>query len=197
MAFGLIQIKLGRNIMRSKILLQTPRLVIRQWIEDDLAPFANLNADPDVMEYFPTILTPEQSNAAVSKTKRQIDHRGWGFSAVEEKTSGQFIGFVGIHEPNPPMPFSPCVEIGWRLAKPYWGKGYATEAAKAWLNHAFSVLEMDEIVSFTATTNVRSQAVMKRIGMKDSKQNFNHPALPEGHLLQEHVLYKISQPLPG
>lgn len=173
--------------------LETDRLLLRQWRQEDLVSFAELNADPEVMEYFPNTLTTSESNAMADKIERLILERGWGFWAVELKEKNNYIGFVGLHKPEVDLPFTPCVEIGWRLNKAYWGKGYATEAAKESLGFAFSDLGLSEVLSFTSVLNVRSQSVMQKIGMSNTHNNFEHPSLPVGHGLREHVLYKITK----
>ena len=127
------------------------------------------------------------------KIQSLISARGWGFWAVEEKKSKRFLGFVGLHVPLPELPFSPCVEIGWRLAKEYWGKGYATEAAKASLEVAFGPLNLTEVYSFTPVGNTRSRAVMERLNMLNTRNNFEHPNVPVGNPLREHVLYKLTK----
>jgi len=174
-------------------MLKTDRLVLRQWTEDDFVPFAQMCRDKDVMEYFPKRQTPHESCEMAKKILSLINARGWGFWAVEIPDQHRFIGFVGLHVPKQTMPFSPCVEIGWRLAKPHWGNGYASEAAKEALKYAFTALHLDEVVSFTALANDRSKAVMRSIGMYDSQQNFMHPDIAPSHPLCEHVLYKVSQ----
>ena len=127
------------------------------------------------------------------KIEALIHERGWGFWAVEHCDEHQFIGFVGLHMPQYDLPVTPCVEIGWRLAKEYWGRGYATEAAHASLEVAFEQLNLPEVYSFASVANKKSQAVMQRIGMSNTMNNFEHPMIPEGHYLREHVLYKINQ----
>lgn len=174
--------------------LSTERLLMRQWKDQDLSAFAKLNSDSEVMEYFPNPLNREESDAMARKCKSLISERGWGFWAVEIKKSGEFAGFVGLHKPKATLPFSPCVEIGWRLLKNYWGYGYATEAAGEALKYSFEMLCLSEVVSFTTTSNCRSRAVMQRLGLRNTHQNFDHPDLPEGHPLSEHVLYKITRP---
>jgi RimJ/RimL family protein N-acetyltransferase len=174
-------------------MIQTSRLQLRQWQPSDYAPFAVMCADPIVMEYFPALLTTDQSNALADKIQAKIADQGWGLWAVEIRETGAFAGFVGLHRPAYPLPFAPCVEVGWRLDKPFWGQGYATEAGNAALEFGFNTLKLDEIVSFTAVPNVRSQAVMQRLGMINTGENFNHPLVPEGDRLREHVLYKITQ----
>lgn len=179
--------------MAELIELNTPRLLLRQWKPDDRAPFARLNADPVAMEYFPSPLTEAQSNELADKIISLIDNRGWGMWAVEVKSDGAFIGFVGLHRPDYALPFSPCVEIGWRLCREYWGRGYATEAAREVLRFAFETLELNEVVSFTALPNRRSRAVMERIGQEDTGFEFDHPEVPAGHRLSRHILYKMTR----
>ncbi len=169
---------------------ETERLRLRQWQESDFESFAALNADPQVMEFFPKLLSCQASNEMAEKIRSLIKQCGWGFWAVEIKGAEPFIGFCGLHVPTATMPFSPCVEIGWRLSSAHWRKGYASEAAHGALNVAFQQLELPEIVSFTAAGNQRSRRVMKRIGMKYSCE-FEHPSLPEDSLLRPHVLYRL------
>ncbi|WP_180014121.1 GNAT family N-acetyltransferase [Acinetobacter sp. YH16031] len=172
--------------------LETPRLILRQWQDSDTAPFIQMCADNEVMRYFPAPLTPEQSLHFIEKVTRQIDQHDWGLWAVELKETKEFIGFIGL-QPQPDLfEFSSCVEIGWRLAKKYWHRGYATEGARAVLDYAFNTLNLDKVVSFTAKSNTPSEAVMKKIGMVKT-QEFQHPKLPEDHPLCWHVLYEINQ----
>ena len=167
-------------------MIQTRRLVLRQWREEDREPFAALNADPVVMEHFPAPMTREASDAFVDFNIATIAARGWGLWAVE--ANGELIGFVGLNEPN----FRPGVEIGWRLAREAWGHGYATEAARAVLAFARDELGLDEVISFTSTTNVRSQRVMERIGMThDPADDFDHPRVDDPRL-RRHVLYRLA-----
>ena len=184
---------IANKVMPELIELETERLRLRQWIESDREPFARLNADPRVMEFFPSILDRAASDAMIDRLQTKIADRGWGFWAVELKQDNQFIGFVGLQIPRADFPFSPCVEIGWRLAFEYWGKGYATEAAEAALKVGFNRLELPEIVSFTAIENHRSSAVMERLGMNQAVETFEHPSLPVGHPLREHYLYRLSR----
>lgn len=172
---------------------ETPRLLLRQWQPEDYPVFAALNADPEVMRYFPAPLTSEQSDAVAQLCQQLIELFGWGFWAVELKSSGEFIGFCGLHTPVDPLPFAPCVEIGWRFARPFWGQGYATEAATAAMQAGFDQLQFDELVSFTTAENQRSVAVMQRLAMQPDG-TFEHPALPVGHPLRHHVLYRKSNP---
>ena len=155
--------------------LTTDRLLLRQWRDSDREPFAALNADPAVMEHFPALQTREQSDALIDRNIPEIDGRGWGLWALEVRDTGEFIGFTGLSVPSFEAHFMPAVEIGWRLAKGAWGNGYATEAARASLAHGFGPAGLDEIVSFTATTNLPSQRVMQRIGMThDEAGDFDH-----------------------
>jgi RimJ/RimL family protein N-acetyltransferase len=179
--------------MTESIEFDTERLRLRQWRAADREPFAQLNADPRVMAYFPSPLDRAASDALAERIRSLIDERGWGFWATELKSTGEFIGFVGLHMPMAQLPFSPCVEIGWRLAYAHWGRGYATEAARGALHVGFDVLNFSEIVSFTAVGNARSRAVMERLGMVQAAETFQHPALPAGHPLQEHCLYRLAK----
>jgi len=173
--------------------LRTTRLLLRGWRDSDLAPFAALNADPEVMEHFPSTLSRVQSDGFADRIVAGLKRRGWGLWALEENSTGAFIGFVGLNPVPFEAPFTPAVEIGWRLARPYWGSGLATEAACAVLAHAFGPLGLEELVSFTSTTNLRSQRVMQKLGMRhDPADDFDHPTLPEGHRLRRHVLYRIA-----
>lgn len=177
--------------MQTKI--ETGRLCLRQWRKTDLKPFAQMNSSKDVMEYFPKLLSIEESNAMVSKYQALIEERGWGICAVNLKDSDTFIGSAGLNQPQYDLPFNPCIEIGWRLRKEFWGYGYATEAANACLKFAFEELKLDEVVSFTAKINKRSQRVMERLKMKNTRNNFYHPALEITDPLAEHVLYKVTR----
>ena len=179
--------------MEEEIGHETERLKLRQWLPDDYVHFSELSADPEVMEYFPGVLSESESSSFVKKTESLISKNGWGFWAVELKSTQQFIGFVGLHNPEAKLPFTPCTEVGWRLSKKYWGNGYATEAANASLQYAFQTLTIENVFSFTSINNNRSTAVMERLGMVNQMQNFQHPAIPKGHTLREHVLYKISK----
>ncbi len=170
--------------------IDTPRLILRPWRESDLAPLAALNADPDVMRYFPAGLSNLESEAMAKRCRDFILERGWGPWVAEERATGQFIGVIGLYIPTVPLPFSPCVEILWRIAKTHWGKGFATEGAAASLKHAFEVLKLREVVSFTSIHNLKSAAVMERLGMHRDAETFRHPSLPPDHWLSEHCLYR-------
>lgn len=184
--------------MTAPVILETPRLRLRQWRHDDFAPFACMNADPRVMEHFPAPLERAASDAVATRLSGEIAERGWGFWAVEAKDpagngEGRFLGFTGLRIPAVPLPIGPCVEIGWRLAHDDWGRGYASEAARAALAYGFGVLGLAEIVSFTALQNVRSQAVMQRIGMVHRGEVFEHPGVAPGHPLRAHCLYRLTR----
>lgn len=175
------------------IKLETKRLILRQWKESDFPVFAKMNADPAVMEYYPSTLSEEESSIMANKITTLISDQSWGFWAVETKKEKEFIGFVGLHRPGYDLPVTPCVEIGWRLGKKYWGKGYATEAAVESLRFAFEELELNQVYSFTSVSNLKSRSVMERIKMENTGNNFEHPHIPKGNLLREHVLYKITK----
>lgn len=179
--------------MKPVIEVETERLWLRQWVPADKAPFAALNADPRVMAFFPSVLTREESDAMADRCQLLIAQRGWGLWAVELKASGQFIGTLGLHIPSANLPFSPCVEISWRFAYPFWGQGLATEAALAALRVGFEQLNLAEIVSFTASVNLRSQALMARIGMQLAPTCFPHPNISLDSPLSQHCWYRISQ----
>jgi RimJ/RimL family protein N-acetyltransferase len=175
--------------------VRTRRLVLRRWRPADRAPFAALNADPVVMAWFPATLTTAQSDALADAIETHHAAHGFGLWAVDIPGVAPFAGYVGLAVPGFTAPFTPCVEIGWRLAAAHWGHGYATEAARAVLDHAWDVVGLDELVSFTTAGNARSRAVMERLGMqRDPAEDFAHPRLPEGHPLRPHVLYRIARP---
>lgn len=170
--------------------LRTDRLVLRGWRDSDLEPWAVMNADPEVREYFPDVLTRERSEASVAGFQADLDQRGWGWWAVEVRATGEFIGFTGLDPVDEDTPFT-GVEVGWRLARPHWGHGYATEAALAALDHGFTTLDLAEILAITTATNLRSQAVMRRIGMtRDPSDDFDDLTVPEGPL-RRNVVYRL------
>lgn len=176
-------------------LFETARLIVRRWREDDRPPLAALHADAHVMRYFPAALTAAESDAFIDRQEARFDADGTGLAAVERKADNALMGAVGVIWATFEAPFTPAVEIGWRLHSPYWGQGYATEAARAALAHAFGPLDFDEIVSFTAAVNGPSRRVMERIGMtRDRSCDFDHPGSPPGSPLRPHVLYRISRP---
>lgn len=180
----------GGNLLE----LETERLLLRQWKESDYPAFALMSADAEVMRYFPSVLTEEQSRHMADRCRGLIHQRGWGFWAVEVKTTAEFAGFIGLHVPSAELPFSPCVEVGWRLARVFWGKGFAAEGASAALDFAFHELRLREVVAFTTLSNQRSERVMQRLGMVRDEGTFEHPGIPEGHALRQHVLYRKQQP---
>ena len=170
----------------------TARLRMRQWRDADREPFAALNADRHVMEFFPATMDRQASDTMIERLSAQIAARGWGLWATELKASGEFIGFIGLQIPATELPFGPCVEVGWRLAAKHWGNGYAGEGGRAALDVAFGLLSQPQVVSFTTISNQRSRAVMQRIGMHDSGEIFEHPGVPVGNPLRAHCLYKIT-----
>lgn len=178
--------------MSAVAVMQTPRLILRQWKPEDVPVFVAMNEDPQVMRYFPGLLRPQQSEGWAESCRQMLERQGWGLWAVEVKAGAEFIGFVGLHAPTIDLPFNPCVEIGWRLKSSAWGKGYATEAAHACLGHAFTVIGLKEVVSFTSIINTPSSAVMERLGMKRDTAHFEHPSVPPGHALREHCVYRMS-----
>lgn len=177
--------------------LETERLLLRGWRDGDLVPFAALNADPVVCRFLPSTLTRAESDALAGRIRFFMAAEGWGLWAVEQKASGHFLGFIGLARPAFDAPFTPCVEVGWRLAARYHRQGYATEGARAAVAFAFDSLGLSEVVSFTATGNLPSRRVMERLGMThDPHEDFEHPKLPAGHPLRRHVLYRLRAPEP-
>jgi RimJ/RimL family protein N-acetyltransferase len=163
-------------------MIETPRLILRPWRESDREPFARMNADPRVMEYFPSVLSRDESDSLLDRVRGEL-------LAAELRETGAFIGWIGLSAPTFEAHFTPCVEIGWRLAAEYWGRGLATEGARAVLDRATG-----EIVSFTTETNYRSRRVMEKIGLThDPRDDFDHPRLPVGHPLRRHVLYRSAK----
>lgn len=170
--------------------LETTRLLLRQWKDADYPAFARMSADAETMRYFPSVLTENESRVIADRCRALIEARGWGFWAAENKASKEFIGWIGLHVPSAELPFAPCVEIGWRLARHAWGKGLATEGASAALDFAWHELGLSEVVAFTTLGNQRSERVMQRLGMVRDALTFEHPALPQRHPLRAHVLYR-------
>jgi len=184
----------GINRMMVDIVsLETERLILRQWQERDLAPFAELTADPLVMQYFPSVLTRVESDELVRKLKNHIEQYGWGFWAVELKATGECIGLVGMIHQSGDMPNAPFVEIGWRLSSNHWRKGYTLEAAQATLDFAFKTVGLNAVYSITTLDNLPSIGVMEKLGMVNQQQDFNHPALSVDHPMARHCLYKIER----
>lgn len=174
--------------------IETARLRLRGWRDADREPFAALNADPEVMAFFPAVQDRAASDASIDRWQAQLESEGWSNWAVELRDGGDFVGVVGLGVPRRALPCSPCVEVGWRLARPYWGRGLASEAARAALGVGFGAAGLAEIVSCTALGNRPSRAVMERIGMRDAREDFDHPGVPEGHPLRRHCLYRIDRP---
>jgi RimJ/RimL family protein N-acetyltransferase len=172
--------------------IETPRLLLRRWRPADRVPFAAINADARVMACFPACLSRAQSDDLAQRCEAFIARHGWGLWAIELRATGAFIGFTGLNVPSVPLPFGPCVEVGWRLAFEYWGRGLATEAAQRALQVGFGALALDEIVSFTAVDNRRSRAVMERLGMRYDSE-FDHPGLPPDSALRRHCLYRLAR----
>jgi RimJ/RimL family protein N-acetyltransferase len=178
--------------MRTHLILETERLILRRWKPSDRGPFAEINANPLVMEFMPSALSNEESNHLADRIEDHFEQHGFGLCAAETCDSHTFIGFIGLSVPNFEAQFTPCVEIGWRLAADYWGQGLATEGARAIGRYGFEVLTLKEIVSFTVPANLRSRRVMEKLGMtRDPADDFNHPGLPPGHPLRRHVLYRL------
>jgi RimJ/RimL family protein N-acetyltransferase len=165
---------------------------LRRWRDGDREAFAAINSDPRVMKFFSASLTRAESDAMVDRIEKHFGEHGFGLWAIEAPGVASFIGFAGLTWARFSAPFTPCVEIGWRLAFEYWGHGYATEAARLALGYGFGTLALPEVVSFTSATNQRSRAVMERLGMRrDPAQDFDYPSFPEGHPLRRHVLYRL------
>ncbi|HEX8437889.1 GNAT family N-acetyltransferase [Archangium sp.] len=174
--------------------LHTERLWLRPWRDEDVDAFATLNADPRAMEHFPALLSRQETEAVVARFRAHFAHHGWGLWAVEVPGVAPFIGFVGLYTVPFQAPFTPAVEVGWRLAPAHWSHGYATEGARAVLELAFQRLALPEVVSFTVPANVRSRRVMEKLGLHHSpEEDFDHPRLPEGHALRRHVLYRVKR----
>jgi RimJ/RimL family protein N-acetyltransferase len=172
----------------------TERLILRKWRASDRAPFARMNCDPQVMEHFPALLSQEESDALVDRAEAHLEQHGFGPWAAELRKSQEFIGYISLYVPQFEAPFTPCVEIGWRLAREHWGKGLATEGARALVRHGFENQGLLELVSFTAPANLRSLRVMQKLGMtRDPREDFDHPSIPVGHPLQRHVLYRLKR----
>lgn len=173
------------------MILQTDRLLLRPWRPADREPFAAMNADPRVMEHFPACLTREESDQLADRIEAHFDKHGFGLFAAELRATGEFVANVGLSVPAFQAHFTPCVEIGWRLAATHWNQGLATEGARAVLEYALDTLGLPEVVSFTVPANRASRRVMEKIGMTHNPaDDFEHPLLPEGHRLRRHVLYR-------
>jgi RimJ/RimL family protein N-acetyltransferase len=171
--------------------LGTERLILRRWRDGDRDAFSMLNADPRVMQFFPECLTREQSDSIIDRIEKHFDAHGFGLYAAELRATGEFAGFIGLAVPTFEAFFTPCVEIGWRLAVAHWNQGLATEGARAVLEFAFTEIELKEVVSFTTRGNLPSRRVMEKLGMYYAG-DFDHPRIPEGHPLRPHVLYRMT-----
>ena len=177
--------------------IDTDRLVLRRWQPQDRAPFATLNGDTQVMAFFVNPLSRAESDALIDRIEAGFDAHGFGFWALEHRETGAFLGMCGLAVPRFDAPFTPCVEIGWRLSRAHWGQGYAIEAARAALACGFGRFGLRQIVAFTVLANRRSWGLMERLGMtRDPADDFDHPAVPPGHPLQRHVLYRLNRPTP-
>lgn len=174
-------------------MLETERLVLRPWRSDDVAPFVAIHADPAVTEFLPGPVSVDEALALFARQNALYEQYGSCYFAAQLKATDELVGFVGVKYVESLLPFAPCHEVGWRLGTPWWGKGLATEGARAALQHGFDRLSLDEIVSFTVSANVRSRRVMERLGMvHDVAGDFDHPALPARHRLARHVLYRVA-----
>jgi RimJ/RimL family protein N-acetyltransferase len=171
--------------------IETERLILRGWTDADVEPWADMNADPRVMEFFPSTLTREQSYESAERMRAELEQLGYGWFVMELKERPGFSGVLALCEVRWDAPFQPKREIGWRLPVHAWGYGYATEGAKALFDFARDTLHWDELVAFTAKINLRSQRVMQRLGMThDPREDFLHPRVAEGHPVKPHVLYR-------
>ncbi|MDD0844451.1 GNAT family N-acetyltransferase [Pseudomonas sp. Gutcm_11s] len=174
--------------------LTSERLILRPWRDDDLDALAQLCADPEVMAHFPAVLDRAGSAELLGKLMAHQAEHGFTFWCLERREDGAVVGFTGLARVGFAAPFVPAVETGWRLARPYWGQGYALEAARRSLQFAFEELELGEVVAFTTPANLRSWRVMERLGMcRDPADDFEHPSLPAGHPLRPHLLYRIKR----
>ncbi len=175
-------------------IFQSARLGFRKWVNDDIIPFSEMNKDDEVMEFFPSTLSEEESTALVDKINEMFNQFGYGLYVVDKLETKEFIGFVGFWHPPFESDFTPCVEIGWRINKENWNNGYATEGAKECLRYGFNQLRFKEVYSFTSKVNTKSEKVMQKIGMYKVKE-FEHPKIKEGNELRSHILYKIENPI--
>jgi RimJ/RimL family protein N-acetyltransferase len=174
------------------IVAETERLILRHWLHSDRQPFSRLNADPRVMQFMPRALTVEESNTLADRIEAHFREHGFGVCAAELRRDHSFVGFIGLAVPSFEAHFTPCVEIGWRLAAEYWGQGLATECAREMVRYASEQLRLNALVSFTVPANTRSRRVMEKLGMlRNPADDFDHPALPGGHPLRKHVLYRM------
>jgi RimJ/RimL family protein N-acetyltransferase len=195
MARATSDVRQDRDMAPTPSTLRTERLLLRRWRPEDRNPFAALNADPVVMEHFVAPLSRSESDDLVDRIEDTFDREGYGLWAVEVVDGSAFIGFVGLWPVTFDAPFTPAVEVGWRLARRGWGSGFATEAARMAVADAFERLGLDEIVSMTSRGNTRSQRVMEKVGMaRDPADDFDHPNVPVDHPIRGHVLYRLPRP---
>jgi ribosomal-protein-alanine N-acetyltransferase len=180
--------------MNKIIILETKHLYLREWEEDDFISYAKLTSNSEVMKFFPKLLTRVQSDAAAMKFQKLIKSRGWGFWVMEEKLTGNFIGYAGLHSPSTKFPFSPCVEIAWRVENEYWEKGYVLEAGESIVKFAFEIAGLDEIVYFSSIAHKRAESILPVLGFKKEKKSFAHPMVDCEHFLSEHYLYRLKKP---
>jgi RimJ/RimL family protein N-acetyltransferase len=177
------------------VILETERLIIRPWRDEDRAPYAAMVGDPHVRRFYYATMTREESDAAIDTYTEYLKRDGFSFLAVERRSDGAFIGDVGMVPVVMPIAGNPPVEIGWLLGQQYWGNGYAVEAARAWIEYGFNELDLPEIVAWTTVSNLPSQRVMQKLGMtRDPADDFLHPKVPEGHPLRPHVMYRLKRP---
>jgi RimJ/RimL family protein N-acetyltransferase len=175
--------------------IETPRLVLRQWNDDDVERWADMNADPRVMEFFPSTMDRERSQQQAALMHDDLEKNGYGWFVIERKDRPGFAGVLALDDIRYEMPFEPLREIGWRLPVESWGNGYATEGARALLRFAFEELQWPEVIAMTAVINMRSRRVMEKLGMThDPAEDFDHPRVPDGLAIKRHVLYRISSP---
>lgn len=178
----------------SHIILETERLILRTWTPEDVGPMAEISQDPQVMRYFPALQNLKQTQQLIEKVMAHYREHGFTLYALELKSDGTFIGFTGLLTPDFEAHFTPAVEIGWRLASAYWGRGYATEAARCVLHHAFMDIGLEEVVSFSAVANAQSRRVMEKIGLHHNpKDDFDNPKLAADSPLRRHVLYRLTR----
>lgn len=174
--------------------LETERLILRRWQDSDLAPFAAITSDREVRRYYPNVLTKEETISLIERIESNFQKEGFGLWALELKSSGEFIGYTGLHRPTIKAHFMPCIEIGWQISAKHWGQGYAPEAASKTLEDGFDRIGLEEIVSFTSVANSKSIRVMEKLGMhRNPKDDYLHPFLPEGHPLKPHVLFRLKK----
>jgi RimJ/RimL family protein N-acetyltransferase len=180
------------------VIAETERLILRRWRPSDREPFSRLNGDPRVMEFMPSLLSAEESDLFLDRIEAHFRDYGFGLCAVELRQDHSFIGFIGLAIPSFVAHFTPCVEVGWRLSSEHWGQGLATEGARAVVRYAFDLLNLEALVSFTASGNMRSRRVMEKLGMTHNPaDDFDHPRLAAGNPLRRHVLYRLKRGDPS